>query len=211
MTPIKTLRKVAKPTASGPRITFNETHVLKTLEIIGEAEVIGRMRLAKELGLGEGVTRTLLRHLMENDLIVNTKNGSKLTDPGKQLYKDIKSIISDPVDIPSNPVTLESCNVAILVRKASRAVKYGMEQRDAAIRLGASGATTLISIQNMLTMPGVKKNCFKNAPKIQSILISQLHPKKEDVIIIGSASTRLAAELGAKAAALETLAITEKS
>jgi hypothetical protein len=81
-------------------------------------------------------------------------------------------------------------------------VKYGLEQRDAAIMAGASGATTLVFIWNSLTMPGTHEDVSKNDPSIRSSL-SKMDLKDGDVIIIGSADEKIKAELGARAAALE--------
>jgi len=58
-------------------------------------------------------------------------------------------------------------------------------------------------------MPGVSKDIFQNIQPIHDTLISKLKPKENDVIIIGSANEKRAAEFGVKTAALELL-ISEK-
>jgi hypothetical protein len=122
----------------------------------------------------------------------------------------VSSRIVGPIKIPKNPLTVGAYNVCFLVRKAANVVGYGLEQRDAAVKAGALGATTLIYKQNILTMPGVEENCFKNYPKIRDMLISALQPKENDVIIIGTANNQETAKIGAKAAAIETLKRTFK-
>ena len=84
-------------------------------------------------------------------------------------------------------------------------MKHGLEQRDAAIKIGALGATTLVFSRGKLNMPGIEEDAFKGDPRIRVELISKLQPRENDVIIIGSANDKLTAEYGAIAAALETL------
>ena len=57
------IEKVASKIAPGRVPSFNEAQVVKALEIIDAYGTVGRIRLSKELGLGEGATRTLLKHL----------------------------------------------------------------------------------------------------------------------------------------------------
>ncbi len=83
-------------------------------------------------------------------------------------------------------------------------VKYGLEQRDAAVAAGARGATTLIFTKSGLIMPGTGEDIKKAGSSITTSL-SALSLKEGDVIVIGSADERLKAALGAKAAALELL------
>ena len=83
-------------------------------------------------------------------------------------------------------------------------IKYGLEQRDAAIMAGAKGATTLIFTKNRLTMAGTEEDVSKSDPSILATL-SKLSLNEGDIIIIGSADEKIRAELGAKTAALELL------
>jgi hypothetical protein len=54
-------------------------------------------------------------------------------------------------------------------------------------------------------MPLVNEDIFRDVPQVHERLMSELKPRENDVIVIGSAKDRLAAEFGAIAAALETL------
>jgi hypothetical protein len=204
--PFKIVEKVLKPKAPGPSLTFKDFHILEAIELMGKEGYVGRVKLSKELGLGEGVTRTLLKHLKDHNLItIDPKKGCKLTKKGEKVYKTISSRIVGPLEIPKNPITIGDFNVSVMVKNAVKAITYGLEQRDAAVKVGALGATTLIYTKNLLTMPGVEENCFKNNPEILSLIVSRFTPREGDVIIIGSASNPEKAKLGAKAAAFETL------
>ena len=49
---LKIIDRVTRKIAPGPAPSFNEAHVVKVLELIGDYGSIGRIRLSKELGLG---------------------------------------------------------------------------------------------------------------------------------------------------------------
>ena len=205
MESLKVIKKVASRIAPGRIPTFQDVHVIKALEAIGTKKTVGRKRLSKLLGLSEGATRTLVKHLKIEGLIVTLKSGISLSKFGEKVFSDLKSKISHQVEIPKSPLTVGPFNVAVLVKNVAHAVKYGVEQRDAAIKVGALGATTLVFSDERLKMPGVQEDIFKGIQPIYNMLITNLKPEENDVIIIGSANEKLLAEFGAKAAALELL------
>ncbi|MCD6431747.1 hypothetical protein J7L33_03465 [Candidatus Bathyarchaeota archaeon] len=203
---MRTLGKVASKLAPGRAPYFIEAHLVKALKIVDSEGPVGRVRLSKILGLGEGAVRTLVKHLKNEGLIKISRTGIILTDSGKKLSSFLNSRISSETEVPQSSLTVGPFNIAVLVKNVADAIKYGLEQRDAAIKVGASGATTLIFSHGGLVMPGAEgEDVFKNIPAIRDVLISKLKPCEGDVVIIGSGNDRLTAELGAIAAALETL------
>jgi len=199
------LEKAASKLAPGRAPFFMEAHLVKALMTLDAKGPVGRVRLAKTLGLGEGTIRTLIRHFENEGLIKSTKTGITLTNSGRRLASNLKSRISDETDVPRSSLTVGPFNIAVLIKNAAHAIKGGLEQRDAAIKVGAQGATTLTYSRGRLNMPNVEEDVFRDAPAIRETLVSKLKPRENDVIIIGSANDRLAAELGALAATLETL------
>jgi predicted transcriptional regulator len=202
--PLETVNKVAGKLASGRSPTFAEAHVVKALEEINFQENVGRLKLSKDLKLGEGEIRTLVKHLKNEGLINVSNSGISLSPDGKKLLSRLRTLVSEPLDIPSTPLTVGPFNVAVRVTGMQDSVKYGLEQRDAAIMAGAKGASTLIFTKNGLAMPGTKEDITKRNPSVLDSL-SRLILKEGDVIIIGSADEKIRAELGAKTAALELL------
>ena len=202
---LKIVERVASKIAPGRTPFFTEAHIIKALEEIETQGQVGRIKLSRKLGLGEGTTRTLIKHLKNETLIKISKSGIELSEHGKDLFSILRAEISKEIEITSSPLTVGAFNVAILVRDAGTAVKYGLEQRDAAIMTGAHGATTLIFSKNKLTMPGITEDIFKDNPLTRDVLLSKLKPKENDVIIIGSAEDKRVAEFGAKMAAFELL------
>lgn len=199
------IEKVASKIAPGRAPSFIEAHVIKALEAIDAEKGVGRTKLSEILGLAEGITRTLARHLRNEGLIEVSKSGIVLSKFGGKVFSTLRSRISEEIEIPRSSLTIGSFNVAVLVRNAAGSVKYGVEQRDAVIKVGALGATTLVFSRNKLTMPGVSEDIFQKIQPIHDALIFKLKPRENDVIIIGSADEKRVAEFGAKTAAFELL------
>ena len=202
---LEVIERVASKIAPGRAPSFNEAQVVKALEIIGAHGTVGRIRLSKELELGEGATRTLLKHLKKEGLIEGSRRGVTFSEYGKKLFSNLRSKISEGIDVPNSLLTVGPFNIAVLVRNAAHGVRRGVEQRDTAIKAGALGATTLIFSRNKLTMPSREEDVFKGISSIDNILVSKLDPKENDVIIVGSGENKRSAEIGAKMAALELL------
>lgn len=205
MKPLQTIEDAARKIAPGRAPYFIEVHVAKAILVIENQSPIGRVNLAKTLQLGEGSIRTIIRHLEKAGLIEASKEGLALTATGKKLASSLKSMISEAVEAPQSALTVGSSNMAILIKGSAGSVRSGLEQRDAAIKVGAQGATTLTFKKGKLTMPSTKEDVLSGLPNIRDVLISQLKPQENDIIVIGSANDKLTAEFGAIAAALETL------
>ena len=202
---LKIIDRVTCKIAPGPAPSFNEAHVVKVLELIGDYGSIGRIRLSKELGLGEGTTRTLLKHLKNEGITQSSRVGISLSEKGKKLFSNLRSKISACKEVPRSPLTIGTCNIAVLVRDSAEGVGSGMEQRDIAIKSGATGATTLIFSSNRLLLPTAEKNISESMPELYDKLVTQFKPKENDVIIVGSGENRELAEIGAKMAAIKLL------
>lgn len=202
---LEIIEGVTRKIAPGPAPSFNEAHVVKALEIIGKHKTVGRIRMSKELGLGEGTTRTLLKHLKNKGIINSSRHGISFSEEGKKLLFNLRNKLSEGVEVPSSPLTVGAFNTAILVRDSAKAVGSGMEQRDIAIKSGASGATTLIFSDNKLSMPKCVDDVSESMPVLHDKLVAKLNPKQNDVIIVGSGETREFAEMGAKMAAIKLL------
>lgn len=201
------IEEAAKKIAPGRAPYFLEPHLVKALLMIDAEGPVGRIRLSKTTGLGEGTVRTLIKHLENKGLIATSREGITVTTAGKKLTSDLRLYIGKKTKIPPTTLTIGPHNLAILLKNASHLVRAGVEQRDAAIKVGALGATTLIFNDGRLRMPDAGEDVYKTDPKVHSLLISELQPRNNDVVIIGSAKDESMAEIGAIAAVLETLKI----
>lgn len=168
---------------------------------------VSRHLLGKELSLGEGAIRTLLKHLKMKGLIGATNSGTRLTEKGMTMLSGLISSIPAETSIPKSSVTLSNFNYAVLLKQYGFAIKSGIEQRDAAIKIGATGATTLLFKDDKFVIPGTTKDdSLAKEPYLAKLLVKKLKPEDGDVIIIGSAieDVRIA-EFAAKNAALLTI------
>jgi len=199
------LATLSKSRVPGPLPSFSDYHLLWTMDIIELEEPIGRSRLSKKLGLGEGVGRTIVERLRAEGLISVSRSGCSLTDHGRNFLRGIRRLISRSIPLIGNPLEFGKCNVAILVRGASRLVRSGIEERDASIRVGALGAMTFVFKDNTFSVPGLSDNAEKDFPEITVQLLDRFHASEGDVILIVAADCSMRAEQAVRAAALNLL------
>lgn len=195
------LEKLCEEKAPGPSPAFSVFHIIRALELIAERPT-GRKQLATKLKAGEGTARTLINRLKENGLITISKAGCNLTEKGEDFWKNFKLIFPRKVKMEKNEFAINAFNIAILVKDCGHKVKAGLEQRDAAIRIGAKGVVTLVFQNKKLTMPTISENIAKDFPIANKQIIENLKPEENDAVVIGSADTLDKAEYGALAAAL---------
>jgi len=208
---VRTLQLVASKFAPSRALSFDAMHVFKTLQLIEQKGHVSRDILCNELSLGEGTIRTLIRHLKMHNLVESSNAGTKMTEKGQLFFSDIKASIPAEMKLPKCSVALGKFNYAVILKKMSSAVKTGIEQRDAAIKMDVSGATTLIFRNGKFLLAGTKLDALKNEHKIRKLLMVGLKPNNEDVIIIGSDGiSEKRAEFAAKSAALLTIKNHEK-
>lgn len=208
---VKTLQKVANRYAPSRMLSFDSVHVFKTLQLINDKGHVSREQLCEELELGEGTVRTLIRHMKMHGLVETTNAGTKMTRKGNLFFSELLSSLPSELHLSKCKITLGKHNYAILIKQMSFAVKSGIEQRDAAIKVGASGATTLLFKHNKFLIPQTNYDALKGEDKLAKQLVENLHPHEKDVIIIGTDnSSKKRAEFAAKNAALVTVMSHEK-
>ena len=211
---VKALTQIASKYAPSRMLSFELVHIFKVFQLLAKNEHISRALLCEELSLGEGSVRTLVKHMKMQGLISSTNHGTTLTEKGKKISTALIRAITAETDVPNCSFAIGKFNYAILLKQASFAIKSGIEQRDAAIKVGALGATTLIYNNHKFTMPTstLNKDQINNGEDVQyesnivELLTKKLQPENKDVIIIGSDNLELTnAEFGAKNAALFTI------
>ena len=196
---VKTLQKIADRYAPSRMLSFDMVHVFKTLQLIQENGHVSREKLCEDLGLGEGTIKTLVRHLKMQNLIESTNAGTKMTKKGNSFFSELLSSIPSEISLSKCAITLGKFNYAVLVKQMSSLIKDGIAQRDAAIRMGASGATTLLFKDNKFLIPQTDFDSLKDEHQLSEQMIKNLHPQDGDVIIIGSDNySRMKAEFARK-------------
>ncbi len=206
MSQLDSLKKIVASIRGGPVPHFEVVHAIMAIRIIGDSPGIGRKELSRRLGLGEGSVRTLLGKLRSNDLIIITKEGCKLSTNGLEIFNWLNEKISPIYEIDLKEIWPHQFSVGIVVKNGEHLVKRGIEQRDVAIKFGASGAMTLIFKSGKLLMPEIT-NLSEEFPEFASKVIDNFFLKDGDVLIIVGANNFYDACYGALAAALLTLGI----
>jgi predicted transcriptional regulator len=202
----KFLIQIAGKKAPGPSTTFTIFHVYYALELMAK-ETIGRNKLAEKLSVGDGAVRTIISRLKEADLIETSKEGCKLTKKGMEIWRQFEEIFPRQVDIPKNELTTSSFNHAFLVRNCGERVKSVIDQRDAAIIAGARNALVMIYRKGHLCVESVSDCMEKQYPKAASVILKELAPMENDVVIVAGADTTLKAKRGAFAASWSLIGV----
>jgi len=193
------IEKLEKSSAAGPQPSFSRYEILKALEVMYRSGPVGRKRLSSILHLGEGSTRTILDHLQTASLIKTTRYGCELTGKGRRIAQKITSKIVRESVLPENVLVAGRFAYGILVRDSASKVRYGIEQRDAAIKAGAKSATTIVCKDGKLVIPPEAGAPIKEWDDSLRMVKTKFEPQDNDVIIISGADDPFLAELGARA------------
>lgn len=193
------IESLASPKGPGPSTTFSMFHIFYALELIAK-KPIGRNKLAEEMNVGEGAVRTIIKRLKDSGLIVTSKQGCILTDDGLSVWKNFESVFPKRIDIRRTALTTSNYSYSFLVKNKGDKVKSGIDQRDAAIMGGAKRAIVIIFKNGNLIIDSVSDNLKKDFPEAADIIIKNLNPEDNDVIIIAGADNPLKAKRGAFAA-----------
>ena len=182
---------------------------------------IGRYRLQKELLIGSGTARSLIKKLNETInfiTVLSDEKGHILTDTGLKFVNKIKqkfSLIDEGDTSILKEIIIKSekkSSYFCLVRNGADKISNGIDQRDAAIKIGGVGATCLIYNGRDLIFPSysdfeseqdkmiVEKHIFNYISQL--IDDKDFKLKENDVLIIGLGENSEKARLAALNAAL---------
>ena len=202
----KFMQQIAGKKAPGPSTTFTIFHVFYALELMSQ-KPLGRNKLAEKLSVGDGAVRTIISRLREAGLIETSKEGCNLTKKGLEIWMQFEEIFPVRVEIPRSELTESEFNFAFLVRNSGGKVKSGIDQRDAAIIAGARKALVIVFKNGHLCIESVSDSIEKLYPKAANLILKELMPKENDVIIIAGADSALKAKRGAFAASWSLIGV----
>jgi hypothetical protein len=190
---------IASAKAPGPSMKFGASHVFFAMELMA-GKIIGRNHLAKELEVGEGTVRTIVSRLKSDELIKTSKKGCSLTSKGCMVWGKFEQLFPKRAEIGKNELTNARQNYAFLVKNSGQSVRSGIEQRDAAIVAGATGAVIVVAKQGHLTIESVSNRVEKRFPEAAGQIEKALKPEENDVVVLVGAATSLRAKHGVFAA-----------
>jgi predicted transcriptional regulator len=201
----KFMQQIAGKKAPGPSTSFTIFHVFYALELLSQ-NPLGRNKLAEKLNVGDGAVRTIISRLVDADLVETSKEGCNLTNKGSEIWGQFKEIFPKRVEIPKSELTGSEFNFAFLVKERGQKVGSGIDQRDAAIIAGARKALVIVVRGRHLSIESVSDCIEQQYPKAANLLIEELKPQDNDVIIIAGADSLLKAKRGAFAASWSLIA-----
>ncbi len=184
----KFMQQIAGKKAPGPSTTFTIFHVFYALELMAQ-KPLGRNKLAEKLNVGDGAVRTIISRFKEAGLIETSKEGCFLTKKGLEIWQQFEEIFPKRVEIPQSELAASEFNFAFLVKKSGQKVKSGIDQRDAAIIAGARKALVIVFKKGHLCIESVSDSIEKQYPKAASLILKELTPQDNDVIIIAGADS----------------------
>lgn len=196
-TPLKKyLQQIADNKAPGPSTSFSVFHVFYALELMAQ-EPLGRNKLAKKLGVGDGAVRTIISRLKDAGLIDTSKAGCNLTPKGSATWRQVEELFPKRIDLPKSELTTSEFNHAFLVKGCAQKVESGIDQRDAAIIAGARKAFVVVQKKGHLSIESVSENIEREYPTATKQIKTLLSPLDNDVVVVASADCALKAKQGA--------------
>ena len=182
----------------GPMFRFNDANVYWALHILSDGRRMGRKRLADEVGVGEGSMRRIIDTLKEWDFINIKQTGITITKAGLSFLEQIPI---RPVDIFVEGSVAGACQQGVLVLGGAEKVVNGMEQRDAGIKVGADGCTTIVIRDGVLMIPP-DWNMDEKTPELAYKIRKEIGLTQSDALIIGGGENQTVATEAALTAAL---------
>lgn len=183
----------------GPMFRFTDANVYWALYLLSDGKRMGRKKLADAVGVGEGSMRRILDTLREWEMISIKQTGITITRSGLGFLGELPIKI---VDIDMGDAVVGEFNQAVLVYGVACKIENGMQQRDAGIKAGAEGCTTVVMRSGKLMIPP-DWNVDKERPALARKIRTVTEMTDEDVLIVGSSSNYHAAVAAALTAAFE--------
>ena len=183
----------------GPMFRFTDANVYWALYVLSDGKRMGRKRLSEEIGVGEGSMRRILETLRQWDMITIKQTGITITRSGLGFLNEIPIRV---VDIDLKDSIVGDYSQAVIVYGAGKKIENGMQQRDAGIKVGATGCTTLVIRDGALTIPP-DWNMDKEKPEVAARIREVTNITEDDALIVGSGYDQHTAVVAALTAAFE--------
>jgi hypothetical protein len=190
---------LAEIKTSGPFLSFSVFHLFYALELMSKRRV-GRDNLAVKLNVGGGAVRTILNRLVSGGLVRVSRAGCVLTSEGLAVWRELERIFPKRTAFSATELSSFPFNYAYLVKNCGDKVGSGMEQRDAAIVAGALSGLVIIFRGGRLCINSVCDDVGAAFPDASGLIVRELGPVENDVVVISGGESFAEAMSGAFAA-----------
>jgi len=193
--------KIMDIPAFGPMFRFTDANVYYALYLLSDGSRMGRKALAEGCGVGEGSMRRILEKFREWNFVDIKQTGISITKAGMAFLEQIPIRLVD-VDISGSVIS--SAQQGVIVYGAASKIGNGMQQRDAGVRSGGSGCTTIIIRDGHLTIPP-DWNMDEQTPELAYKIRKSTGITEDDVVIVGDAPEKIIAVESAINAAFDLI------
>ncbi|MHA1733303.1 MAG: DUF4443 domain-containing protein [Promethearchaeota archaeon] len=191
---------------------FRVSHIVATLFIMAEQpKGIGRYRLERKIGLGSGSIKSLFAQLVKHQLIERvssgtTQHGSMLSARGREILREVREFIpfirkgEEFLCVGGERLCLGSKSYIAGGKQAGAPSDNGIGIRDAAIKIGAIGATCLLVDGSSLQFPGgglLPGSDYPRSVEFLTGLVEEHQLVNGDVLVLGTASSSALARIAA--------------
>ena len=194
--------KIMDIPAFGPMFRFSDANVYYALYLLADGKRLGRKRLAELVGVGEGSMRRILEKFRDWNFITIKQTGISITKAGLVFLDQIPVRLMD-IKL-SEGSTVGEFSQGVIVYGVGNKIVNGMEQRDAGIKAGAFGCTTVVLRDGKLMIPP-DWNLDEQSPELAYKIRKESGITADDAIIVGSGPTKVVAIETALNAAFELL------
>jgi hypothetical protein len=195
---------LAEIKSAGRLLSFSVFQLFCTLQLLSR-RTTSRAKIAKQLSIGEGTTRTILGRLVNAGLVKTSKAGCKLTVEGLHVCYAIDTVFPKRGIFSWTELTPSNCNYSFVIRNGANKVGSGIEQRDKAIVAGATSALVVVFQNGLLRINSVSNDIENEFPVASRQILRDLKPQENDAIVIATGETFLKAMHGAFAASWSLL------
>jgi predicted transcriptional regulator len=193
--------KIIEVPQFGPMFRFSDASIYWALYTLSDGKRLGRKKLAETVGIGEGSMRRIIDTLKEWNFILVKQTGITITKAGQTFLNKIPIRV---ISIDLGDSTIGAHSQSVLVMGVGDKVHNGMQQRDAGIKVGATGCTTVVIRDGVLMIPP-DWNLDEKDPELAYKIRKETGITKDDAIIVGSADTKMLAIEAAINAAFEMI------
>jgi len=191
--------KIINAPQYGPMFRFADSNVYWALHLLSSGKRIGRKRLAEMIGVGEGSMRRIIDTLREWEMITVKQTGISITKSGTGFLNELPMRV---IDIDLGDSVIGSFQQGVIVFDVAHKIENGMQQRDAGIKAGADGCTTIVIRGGAMMIPP-SWNMDETRPELAARIRTDTKITEKDVIIVGSSNDMMSAVNAALSAAFE--------
>ena len=193
--------KIMDIPAFGPMFRFTDANVYYSLYLLSDGKRMGRKKLAEMVGVGEGSMRRILEKVRDWNFVNIKQTGISITKAGQVFLEQLPLRL---IDINLGESVKGDFSQGVIVYGVSSKIVNGMQQRDAGIKAGAEGCTTIVIRDGKLLIPP-DWNMDEQTPELAYKIRKESAITSDDAIIVGSGSSKIVAIEAALNAAFELI------